>query len=226
MWQIPRGFGGAAVVLVGWTVARGQTVQQPVFQSFSTGTTVTVPDGGSGLLGGVSSARYGSSSRGTPILGKLPGVGRLFNNRAIGNEFTTSRNYVRAQIIDLNEWDQAVLSQAHGNRINQQPTVAGQRLAMDPAAAAVHREAQVLTQNMGRRGAARTAPVRRGEELGAPSDARRLLALGDQALADGKLELATRYFRAAERAAAGAPTSNQAAVVQRYGAVPSRRNDR
>ena len=112
MWRIARSLGGTAAVLMGLTAATGQTVvQQPVFQSFSTDTTITVPDGGSGLLGGVSSARYGSSSRGTPIVGKLPGVGRLFNNRAFGSELNSSRNYVRARIIDLREMDEAVLNQ-------------------------------------------------------------------------------------------------------------------
>ncbi len=179
----------------------GQTVvQQPVFQSFSTDTTVTVPDGGQALLGGIDSARYGSTSRGTPILGKLPGVGRLFSNRASGSEFNSSRNYVRTRIIDLNEWDQAIL--------NSVPlgTSAGQlrssnSVRPDVRQNAAQAEARFLSRNVGRRATGGVDQQRRAHEVAPKSNARELLALGDKAIADGKLELAAKYFRAAEQAA-------------------------
>lgn len=189
-------------MLISWSAAMGQTVQQPVFQSFSTGTTVTVPDGGAALLGGISSARYGSTSRGTPLVGKLPGVGRLFNNQAIGGEFSSSQNYVRARIVDLHEMDQTVLNQARAGRVSRDTIAGGLPQGGNPAVVARQREARQLTQNMGRRPQTTRDPQRPVAEIPTQSDARRLLARGDQALAEGNPELATRYYRAAEQAAA------------------------
>lgn len=55
-----------AVAADGLSTARAQqiTVQQPVFSNFSVATTVSVPDRGSALLGGVSSAGDFASQRG------------------------------------------------------------------------------------------------------------------------------------------------------------------
>lgn len=124
-----------------------QTVQLPTTQQFSVNTTVSVPDGGSALLGGVSTARSGTQSRSVPILGRLPGVGPLFNNRAYGSDVGVSQSRVRAQIIDHREWDEAILGQARNRRskIPQQRNVAS-NAAPDP----VVRRAAFLTKFMGR----------------------------------------------------------------------------
>ena len=78
-------------------------VQLPTFHVTTARTTVSVPDGGSALLGGVSRAREGAVSRGVPLLGKLPGAGRPFKNRAIGRDVDVSQMSVTARIIDLEE---------------------------------------------------------------------------------------------------------------------------
>ena len=44
----------------------GQVVMLPTFQFFQVRTTVSVPDGGTMLLGGVKSSSSGASSRGRP----------------------------------------------------------------------------------------------------------------------------------------------------------------
>ena len=196
----------ALLIALGLAAAvQGQAVQQPVFQAFTTNTTVTVPDQGSALLGGVDRAQQGSVSRGVPILGKLPGVGRLFNNRAIGQDFSSSRNHVRAQIIDLNEMDRALLNQvpsaaASGVPITQNRTPASRQNRRQ-------RAADFLVNNLGRHSAAPqdrniARPARRGD-----TPAHKLLALGDQAMDDGQLDLATRYYRAAERVAKSTSTT-------------------
>jgi hypothetical protein len=141
------------------------------------------------------------NERGTPFAGKIPGVGRLFDNRAIDSEFTTGRNFVRAQIIDLREMDQSLLQQAQGRRPYTQPSNLQAAAAPQPAAVAGQAGAQFMTRHVGRRSVMASADAGRSQELAPQSDARRWLALGDRALADGKLELATRYYRQAERVA-------------------------
>ncbi len=96
--------------------ASGQAVQLPTVRQFTASTTVSVPDRGSAQLGGVRRAAVGSTSRGVPGLGRMPGAGRLFKNRAIGSTSSVSNLRVHATIIDLNEMDQAILAAAAANR--------------------------------------------------------------------------------------------------------------
>jgi hypothetical protein len=84
--------------------------------SFSVGTTVVVPDRGAAYIGGVHRSAYGSISRGTPILGRVPGLGPLFRSRATSAIHSSSTVSVSATIIDLQELDQAVLAAAANRR--------------------------------------------------------------------------------------------------------------
>jgi hypothetical protein len=95
----------AAMALVAVEAAGQQevTVQLPTFNMTTVRTTVTVPDGGTGLLGGIGRASEGSVSRGVPLLGKVPGVGRLFNNRGIGRDLGLSQMTVSPRVIILEE---------------------------------------------------------------------------------------------------------------------------
>lgn len=195
-------------------------VQQPVFEFFTTNTTVTVPDGGQALLGGVDSARFGSTSRGVPMLGKLPGVGRLFNNRAIGSEVNASRNSVRARIIDLREMDEAILGSGASSSGAYPAIVRNAQGGFEPVQRqndATVKAARFLSHNVGRRGGAQpSASSSQPVEPAVPvSRARALLAKGDAALAAGKIELATRYFRAAERIADEMEAPGAARVTKR-----------
>ncbi len=52
----------------------------PVIQHSSVQTTVSVPDGGTILLGGIKRLSDGGDERGVPILNKLPYINRLFRN--------------------------------------------------------------------------------------------------------------------------------------------------
>ena len=69
------------------TVTRqGTTVQLPSFSFVTVTTTVSVPDGGTVLLGGIKRLQEGRTERGVPMLSKLPYINRLFKNVGIGRE--------------------------------------------------------------------------------------------------------------------------------------------
>ena len=92
--------------------AQGLTVQQPVIRFFNVGTVVSVPDGGTTLLGGNSSSASGTVSRGVPGLSGIPGVNRLFNNRAIGREDARSTASVTTRILIMSELEEQLLAEA------------------------------------------------------------------------------------------------------------------
>ncbi len=77
----------------------GTTVQQPSLASTQISTTVSVPDGGTILLGGIKRMREGRVERGVPILSKIPYVNRLFKNTAVGRETSTLMMTVTPRII-------------------------------------------------------------------------------------------------------------------------------
>jgi len=75
------------------------TVQQPVTEIVSVTTTVSVPDGGTVLLGGVKRLREGRNMAGVPILNKIPYVSRLFKNTGVGRETESLMLMVTPRII-------------------------------------------------------------------------------------------------------------------------------
>ncbi len=78
---------------------RGSTVQLPTFISTSVSTTVSVPDGGTVLLGGIKRMSEGRTERGVPMLSKLPYINRLFKNVGIGRETESLMMMVTPRII-------------------------------------------------------------------------------------------------------------------------------
>jgi general secretion pathway protein D len=68
-------------------IRSGTTVQLPTFQVITVATTVSVPDGGTVLLGGVKRLSENRSEVGVPLLSKVPYVDRLFRN--VGIDRTT-----------------------------------------------------------------------------------------------------------------------------------------
>ena len=75
------------------------TVQQPVVEQVTVNTTVSVPDGGTVLLGGVKRLREGRNMSGVPILNKIPYVSRLFKNTGVGRETESLMLMVTPRII-------------------------------------------------------------------------------------------------------------------------------
>ena len=63
----------------------GTTVQLPTFAFTQVSTTVSVPDGGTILLGGIKRLAEGRAERGVPMLSKIPYLSRLFRNTAVGS---------------------------------------------------------------------------------------------------------------------------------------------
>ena len=81
------------------TVRSGTTVQLPTFEVISVSTTVSVPDGGTVLLGGIKRLREGRNEAGVPLLSKVPYIDRLFRNVGIGRETDSLMMMVTPHII-------------------------------------------------------------------------------------------------------------------------------
>jgi len=82
------------------TVTRsGTTVQLPTFSFVTVTTTVSVPDGGTVLLGGIKRLSEGRNEFGVPMLNKLPYINRLFKNVGIGRETQSLMMMVTPRII-------------------------------------------------------------------------------------------------------------------------------
>jgi len=81
------------------TTVSGTTVQLPTFSFTTVTTTVSVPDGGTVLLGGIKRLSEGRVERSVPLLGKLPYIDRLFRNVGIGRETQSLMMMVTPRII-------------------------------------------------------------------------------------------------------------------------------
>lgn len=82
------------------TVRReGTTVQLPTFSFVTVTTTVSVPDGGTVLLGGIKRLSEQRREFGVPMLNKLPYINRLFRNVGIGRETSSLMMMVTPRII-------------------------------------------------------------------------------------------------------------------------------
>lgn len=75
------------------------TVQQPVVERVTVLTTVSVPDGGTILLGGIKRLKEGRNMSGVPILNKIPYVSRLFKNTGVGRETESLMLMITPRII-------------------------------------------------------------------------------------------------------------------------------
>lgn len=84
------------------------TIQQPVVDVLNVQTTVSVPDGGTVLLGGVKRLSEGRSMAGVPILNKLPYISRLFKNSGVGRDTESIMLMVTPRII-IQEEEEALL---------------------------------------------------------------------------------------------------------------------
>ena len=195
---------------------QNQTIQLPTWNVNTINTTVTVPDGGTGLLGGVNYALEGSVSRGVPLLNKIPYLNRLFRNQAIGRDVGASNYTIIPRIINLEEEEfrqTGVSPETLSYFENRSPIVAGAP-GLDPAVA---RKAQFITNNIARHDVdARhdddagaipaVAEVRRQNDLAKArraAEAAELYAEGQRAEAEGKANVAKIYYQMASRHADG-----------------------
>lgn len=88
--------------VVGQPIPITQYLQQPSFTTVGVQTTVSVPDGGTVLLGGLKTLREARNEFGPPILSKMPYVNRLFKNTAYGRDAESLMLMVTPRII-INE---------------------------------------------------------------------------------------------------------------------------
>jgi len=77
----------------------GTTVQLPQFTFTTVTTTVSVPDGGTVLMGGIKRLSEGRNENGVPLLSKVPYVNRLFKNVGIGRTTQSLMMMVTPRII-------------------------------------------------------------------------------------------------------------------------------
>jgi type II secretory pathway component GspD/PulD (secretin) len=75
------------------------TVQQPVVDQVTVTTVVSVPDGGTVLLGGVKQLSEQRNMAGVPILNKIPYISRLFKNTGVGRDTSSLMLMVTPRII-------------------------------------------------------------------------------------------------------------------------------
>ncbi len=99
--QVPAAVGGSG--LGGGSAAINATIQLPQFTQTTVITTVTVPDGGTVLLGGVKRLNEERREYGVPVLSKIPWLNRLFRNVGIGRTTSSLMLMVTPRIIILEE---------------------------------------------------------------------------------------------------------------------------
>lgn len=185
----------AAVAVLTWQAdwALGQAVQLPTIQVFSVDTTVSVPDGGGIVLGGVSRAADGSASRGLPLAGRLGG------NRALGSERGHAGMSLHATIIDNHELDQAVLAEAAALRGGKPVETGLARSLPEPAPVASSSAARTVGVSSLAALRAQNAAADEAQQ----EEARAYLAKAEAAAAAGKTAVARSFYLLAHRRATG-----------------------
>jgi len=81
------------------TTSEGTNVQLPTFSFVTVTTTVSVPDGGTVLLGGIKRLNEDRREYGVPMLNKIPYVNRLFSNVGTGRQTQSLMMMVTPRII-------------------------------------------------------------------------------------------------------------------------------
>lgn len=191
------------------------TVQLPTFSAFRASTTVSVPDRGSVLMGGINRAASGRSEFGVPMLPFRP-----FRNTAIGGERSASNVRVTATIHDFEAMDEYLLSQPTEFRLHQDAGRAaaaaagplpafGPRLADGPARedgpAAGRSWAADLSDREGdaKVRLAEAQAQRRSQQSARDAEAQGFFQRGQEAEAAGKPGVAKIFYQMAARRATG-----------------------
>jgi general secretion pathway protein D len=97
------------------TTTAGITVQQPVIAVTSVSTVVSVPDGGTVLMGGIKRMTEGRIEEGVPFLSGIPYINRLFKNVGIGHETSNLMMMVTPRIIIQKEMEEDQVGLVGGN---------------------------------------------------------------------------------------------------------------
>jgi hypothetical protein len=114
-------------------------VQLPVVSFFNVRTVVSVPDGGTMSLGGVSRSESSRSTRGIPGFS-----GRLFQNRSTSQSLGRSNATVTATVISNQEISDSLMAEGYRRSLTRQ--------RFDPnGAPAVQAQADFISRNIGRK---------------------------------------------------------------------------
>jgi hypothetical protein len=81
------------------------------FTSLALNTTVTVPAGGTAVVGGFGFSASSRNEFGAPVLGRLPYAGRAFRNVAVGQTMYTTSPSVSVRVISLEDYERALLGE-------------------------------------------------------------------------------------------------------------------
>ena len=122
----------------------GVTIQLPTISVFNVNTVVSVPDGGTMSLGGVSRYAGGMTSRGVPGLSGIPYVNRPFRNQAYGQDVSRSNASVNVRLIIMEEQEAMVMREAERR-------MAVRSLTDPNGPAAIQKRADFLSRHRGRR---------------------------------------------------------------------------
>ncbi len=185
--------GLALVISMMWSpahaTAQQTTVQLPTIDNFSVGTTISVPDRGTALLGGAGSGATGRSS-----------YGPFRSGTNSGSSFSGGSVTARAQIHNFEEMDRLILDEAARRQNDNAPlTPAAQhvwRALRERAATTRTNDAQRAFQGQ----AAPASGAGRDDRPPEPATAVvQLVERGRRAAARGQIEVARVYFRLAEK---------------------------
>jgi len=97
-----QGAAGGAGAFGGGSTATA-TIQLPTVSQVTVLTTVSVPDGGTVLLGGLKAHQEARNEYGTPVLSKIPYLNRLFKNQATARVTSSLMLLVSPRIVILEE---------------------------------------------------------------------------------------------------------------------------
>jgi len=168
----------ATVVFAVARSAAGQAVQLPTFHFFTLSTTVSVPDGGDMLLGGVSRSSSGRIQRGIPGLPSQP-----FDNVATGRATGTSNVSASAKIHDFEAMEKS-LEGAGGRAQGAVGQGRGAIVSRPKSDGPVQSIAAIRAQQA-------------AEDAARQQEAAATLARGRELLAEGKTNVAKIYFQSA-----------------------------
>lgn len=174
-----------------WAQDQGIVVQLPTVSMFGVFTTVSVPDSGRGLIGGVRRSSNGSTAFGPNVFGP---------QRAFGRDHRAAGVHVTATIHELDEMDKALLAEGQGGKAGS-----SKRRVLSSTDRSRLKLARAGRSSAGRpSGSVAEARRKRDEELQAKEqEALDFFAQAEDALADGKRSLAKSYFQMVARRANG-----------------------
>jgi type II secretory pathway component GspD/PulD (secretin) len=96
-----------------------QFIQQPTFTLVTIQTTVSVPDGGTVLLGGLKLMNEGRNEFGPPVLSKIPYLNRLWKNVGYGRDTSSLLIMVTPRII-INEEEEQIQADVNISALRNQ----------------------------------------------------------------------------------------------------------